>query len=130
MAKLSRTKGKAFELKVARWLRSITGHDYQRVLVEVREGNCGDVYAEDGVFVVQCKAGKQPPVWKAHAEATEACERLGGVPGVILPITCLHRDAGKGFGAKSEKLVVLSPEVFRELVGLAFGFEDDGKATW
>jgi hypothetical protein len=107
-------------LKIARWLRSITGHDYQRVLSEVREGNVGDVYAEDGCFVVQCKAGKQPPIWAAHREAQEASEKLCSVPGVVMPITCIHRDAPKGFGTKSEKLVVMSPETFAELVQLAF----------
>jgi hypothetical protein len=96
----------------------------------VREGNVGDVAAEDGCFLVQCKAGKQPPIWKAYREAEEALRGQANVPGVVMPIACIHRDAGAAFAAKSEKLVVMSPETFRELVGLAFGFEDDGNETW
>lgn len=43
MGKLSRTKGHTFERVVARDLREATGHDYQRNLLETRDGNSGDV---------------------------------------------------------------------------------------
>ena len=45
MGKLSRTKGHAWERRVARDLTYASGKQYKRNLTEAREGNSGDVLA-------------------------------------------------------------------------------------
>lgn len=48
MSASQRRKGQRWEREVARELREASGRDYQRVLEEVRSGNCGDVRRADG----------------------------------------------------------------------------------
>ena len=47
MSKLSRTKGVAFERSVAKDMTKASGRTYRRVLIETRDGNSGDVRADD-----------------------------------------------------------------------------------
>ena len=74
MGKMQREKGKRNERECARELRAVTGHDFQRVLREVRDGNVGDVRSSSCPIVVQVKSGQNPPIRRALQEALEAAQ--------------------------------------------------------
>lgn len=107
MGKMSRRKGQAFELRIAAWMRELTGHNYRREVRETQRGNIGDVVAEDGDFLVQCKVGKTPPIWKALPEAEEANVNREEL---LLPIACVHRNQRDG--GPPEMMVLMRPWVF------------------
>ena len=80
----------------------------------------GDVAAEHGMYVIQCKIGKRPPIWKALAEAQEAAEKRSEGRGYMRRgIAVIHRDGG-------EKMVVMAPETFAWLSGAIFEDEPEG----
>jgi len=71
MAKFSRTKGRRWELEVARLLEEATDRKFSVVLTECRDGNIGDIETEFPL-TIQCKVGKAPSIWKAVKEAVDA----------------------------------------------------------
>lgn len=74
MGKLSRRKGKVWELEVVRLLEEATGVDCERNLRDAfGRGNSGDV-CSPLPFCVQAKVGKQPNPWTAVREAEEAAQ--------------------------------------------------------
>lgn len=83
----SRRKGHSYERENARLLSDATGSGFARVTDETQQGNNGDVVDKDGVVPirVQCKDQKQPSVWAALREATEASDPSE------LPIAMIHR---------------------------------------
>jgi len=93
-------------------MRDLTGHPYKREVRETQRGNIGDVIAEGGDFLIQCKVGAAPPIWKALPEAEEA---LGRREELLLPIACIHRN--RRHGEPPEKMVVMRPWVFAYLLG-------------
>lgn len=109
MGKLSRTKGAAFECRVARWLTKLTGALHRRVLVETQQGNMGDVDCAEIAWVFQCKIGKRPPIWKAVAEAEEAAETRSETGEFVYGVAAIHRDGG-------EQVVAMRPETFAHLL--------------
>jgi hypothetical protein len=88
-------------------MRELTGHNYRREVRETQRGNIGDVVAEDGDFLVQCKVGKTPPIWKALPEAEEANVNREEL---LLPIACVHRNQRDG--GPPEMMVLMRPWVF------------------
>ena len=92
----------------------LTGHNYRRELRETQQGNIGDVYAEDGDFLIQCKIGKTPPIWKALPEAEQADRRRRDHLNILLPIAVIHRDQGAD---PMQHLIVMRPWVFAWLLG-------------
>lgn len=79
MARLSRDKGRRFELEIARRLRAC-GIDAERTLSESRDGGGNDLVCAE--LAVQCKVGQAPNPWRALEEAVEAA--AGKVPIAIL----------------------------------------------
>ena len=110
MGALSIRKGKAFEREVARLFRD-AGIPAERNLEEVRGGNLGDiVLPKDTPLTIQCKVGRQPPVYGALKEAEEAA------PPGHFPVALVRRN---GAGSRpSDDVAVLRLEDFIELVGL------------
>ncbi len=93
-------------------MRELTGHSYRRETAETQQGNIGDVIADDGDFLIQCKVGAAPPIWKALPEAEEANGRRESV---LIPIACVHRNRRGGVGLP-EMLVVMRPWAFAWLL--------------
>lgn len=87
----------------------------------------GDVYAPNGLLVVQCKTGKRPPIWQALAEAEEAAHYRGAErPGhLCLAIAAIHRDAPSP-GHHSNDAIVMSPETFSFLYSSVLNPDPEG----
>lgn len=114
MGKLSRTKGAAFERRIARWLSRILGIEVWRQTDETQQGNMGDVrialaepaaahpLLQHGQLVIQAKHMKQPSPWRALGEAEDAA-------GDNFPVACIRRHGG-------EDIVVMRPDVFAWLL--------------
>lgn len=110
MSRRSRRKGHDFEREIARRLSDATGLDYQRVLVEPRDGNSGDVDAPGSAFTFQCKVGARPSVWRALSEAQEAA------PESRTPVGVVKRN-GSGRHDPAEEVAILNLSDFLELAG-------------
>lgn len=108
----SRSKGREFQSRIARWLRISLelGSYWSTQGMESGRGNIGDVRLEKSGapqnegYLVQTKKGKQPSPWKAMAEAEEAAEDTR-----CLPVAVVHRDQRKP-GQGAERLVIMRPE--------------------
>ena len=96
-------------------MKALTGHNYRRELRETQQGNIGDVFADDGDFIIQCKIGKTPPIWKALPEAEVADRRRRDQLNLLLPIGVIHRDQ-RG-AEKPEHLIIMRPWVLAWLLG-------------
>lgn len=104
---LSRRKGHAFENEVCGWLRALPGVTAKRVLVEVREGNSGDIETSLPLSI-QCKVGAMPPIYKAIQQAREAAK-----PGQT-PVAFIRRNAARG--REVENLVVLDADRYLSML--------------
>lgn len=116
---MSHKRGKRGENEVCRFLEEADGVEAERNLNERRSGNTGDL-STNLPLEIQVKAKKQPSPWKALEEAKEAVERAAenGRPGRY-GVAVLKRKNGQGRPA--DRLVCLSWEDFRELIGLLRG---------
>lgn len=83
MGKFSRDKGARFEREVARMFREhLPGCDAKRGF-QTRGGAAEAPDVETGVFAIECKVGKKPPVRAALATAVENCPK-GQIPLAII----------------------------------------------
>ena len=117
MGKLSRSKGARFERRIARWLSLILGRDVMRQTDEPQQGNRGDVrvsLSPSTNLVIQAKHQKRPSVWRAMAEAEEACRSKGD-----FPVACVRRHGG-------DDLVVMRPRDFSRLMACL----DHARSDW
>ena len=115
MGKLSTEKGKAFERRIAKWMRDLGSRfgGFVRELRETRDQNIGDVYDEMDEYqvVIQCKHMKRPSPFKALKEAKEGAVSRGRHE--ALGVACIMRDGG-------EKMVCMDPRLFQLLLDCYF----------
>ncbi len=85
----SRRKGHDFERECATALTRATGLPHHRTLIETRDGNQGDL-CSPFPLAIQCKVGKNPPIYPAIDQAVAAA-REGQVP-----VALIRRNATAG----------------------------------
>lgn len=107
----SRSKGQRGERDVVR-LYKAAGADAERCLVEVRDGNVGDVTCSLPL-TIQVKRQKSPSVWRALAEAEAAA------PATHYAVAHVHRMPGRGHN--SERVVAMKESDWMEIVETLVG---------
>lgn len=78
--------------RIARELSEATGLTIKRQLLEVREGNLGDIELHERLpLVLEAKNEEDPSVWSALEQANEVAEGRG-----LYPVAVLQRRSGVG----------------------------------
>jgi len=103
----ARRKGADWEREVARDMSDATGTECRRCLIEVQQGNKGDI-ASDAPYAIQCKVGQRPNPWKAYREAADAAT------GEDLAVAILKKNGNRG--EKVERIAVMDLDDFYRIV--------------
>lgn len=90
--RLNRQRGLRWMNRIARDISVRTGLEIKRQLLEVREGNLGDVEIHERLpFVLEAKNEEDPSVWAALEQANEVAQGRG-----LYPIAVIQKRDGRG----------------------------------
>lgn len=88
----NRIAGHRWMNRIARELTSHTGLTIKRQLLEVRDGNLGDIEIHERLpLVLEAKNEVEPSLWEALAQANEVAEGKG-----LYPVALIQRRMGRG----------------------------------
>lgn len=83
--KRARSRGIAWMQQIARDISERTGLDVDRELLEVREGNIGDVEPHPRLpILIEAKTQEDPSLWAALTQAAEAADGRGLFPVAVI----------------------------------------------